>query len=89
MDPLLMVGAWAAAIIATAGASKLFLNAFTKATRAVVNEEFRKVWRDLDESDRWHQERFAKFEAALEALREQVERLESLMQDHVKRETNV
>ena len=81
-----MAGAWAAAILAIAGASKLFLNAFTKATRAVVNEEFRKVWRDLDESDRWHQERFAKFERALEDLRFQIARLEAMMQAHVESE---
>ena len=86
MDPVLMVGAWAAAILAIAGASKLFLNAFTKATRAVVNDEFRKVWRDMDESDRWHQERFAKFERALDDLRLQISRLERLMQEHINHE---
>jgi len=83
MDPVAMVGMWAAAVVSVAAAGKILLIAFTKATRAVVNEEFRKVWRDLDESDRWHQERFSKFERALEALREQVERLERLMQEHV------
>jgi hypothetical protein len=82
MDPLVMAGAWAAAILAIAGASKLFLNAFTKATRAAVNEEFRKVWRDLDESDRWHQERFSKFEQSLEELRVQLSNLEIRLQDH-------
>jgi hypothetical protein len=89
MDPLVMAGAWAAAIIAIAGAAKLFLNAFVKATKAAVSEEFRKVWRDLDESDRWHQERFSKFEEALEALREQVERLERLMQEHMAKGSDV
>jgi len=84
MDPVLMAGAWAAAVIAMAGAAKLFLNAFTKATRAVVNEEFRKIWRDLDESDRWHQERFASFERALEELRRQVEELRAMMEAHVR-----
>jgi hypothetical protein len=86
VDPLLMVGAWAAAIIATAGAGKLFLNAFVKATKAAVSEEFRKIWRDLDESDRWHQERFSAFERALDELRHQVQRLERLMQEHMQRE---
>jgi hypothetical protein len=81
-----MVGAWAAAIIATAGAGKLFLNAFVKATKAAVSEEFRKIWRDLDESDRWHQERFSAFERALDELRHQVQRLERLMQEHMQRE---
>ncbi len=89
MDPVLMVGAWAAAVLAIAGASKLFLNAFVKATKSVVSEEFRKIWRDMDESDRWHQERFSSFERAIEELRRQVEELRSMMQAHVSRENNV
>jgi hypothetical protein len=86
MDPVLMVGAWAAAVLAIAGASKLFLNAFVKATKAAVSEEFRKIWRDMDESDRWHEERFAKFERALDDLRLQIARLERLMQEHINHE---
>jgi TolA-binding protein len=82
----MMAGAWAAAVLSLAAAAKLFLNAFTKATRSVVNEEFRKVWRDLDESDRWHQERFAQFERALREMREQISRLERLMQEHINHE---
>lgn len=78
-----MAGAWAAAIVSVTAAGKIFLIAFTKATRAVVNEEFRKVWRDLDESDRWHQERFSKFEQALEELRKQIEELQAMMEAHV------
>jgi hypothetical protein len=89
MDPLLMAGAWAAAVLSLAAASKLLLNAFVKATRAAVNEEFRKVWRDMDESDRWHQERFSKFEEALEALRYQVQRLEQMMREHVEKVSDV
>jgi hypothetical protein len=86
MDPLMMVGTWAAAVLAIAGASKLFLNAFVKATKAAVSEEFRKIWRDMDESDRWHEERFAKFERALDDLRLQISRLERLMQEHINHE---
>lgn len=83
MDPLMMWGAWAGAIVSLFAAGKLLLNAFIKATRAAVNEEFRKIWRELDESEKWHEERFSKFEAALEALRAQVDRLESMMRAHV------
>ena len=86
MDPLMMWGAWAAALVSLAAAGKLFLNAFVKATKAAVSEEFRKIWRELDESEKWHHERFSKFEAALEALREQVQRLEKMMQAHVSKE---
>jgi cytochrome c556 len=78
-----MAGAWAAAIIAIAGAGKLFLNAFTKATKAAVSEEFKKIWRDLDESDKWHQERFSAFERALNELRLQLEELRAMMEAHV------
>ena len=81
-----MAGAWAAAVLAIAGAAKLFLNAFVKATKAAVSEEFRKIWRDMDESDRWHEERFAKFERALDDLRLQIARLERLMQEHINHE---
>ena len=83
MDPLMMWGAWAGAIVSLAAAGKLFFNAFIKATRAVVSEEFRKIWRELDESEKWHAERFSKFEAALDALKEQVQRLEEMMRAHV------
>jgi hypothetical protein len=83
VDPLLMFGAWAAAAISLVAAGKLFLNAFVKATRSAVSEEFRRIWRELDESDKWHEERFSKFEAALDALKEQVARLEQMMREHV------
>ena len=86
MDPLMMWGAWAAALVSLAAAGKLFLNAFVKATKAAVSEEFRKIWRELDDSEKWHHERFSKFEAALEALREQVQRLEKMMQQHIQKE---
>lgn len=85
MDPLMMWGAWAAALVSLAAAGKLFLNAFIKATRAAVSEEFRKIWRELDESEKWHSERFSKFEAALEALKHQVERLEAMMREHMEK----
>jgi hypothetical protein len=85
MDPLMMWGAWAAAAVSLAAAAKLFLNAFVKATRAAVGDEFRKIWRELDESEKWHEERFSKFEAALEALHQQVSRLEAMMREHVEK----
>lgn len=86
MDPLMMWGAWAAAVLSLAAAGKLFLNAFVKATKAAVSEEFRRVWQEMDESDRWHQERFGKFEEQLRHLQEQVSRLERMMQAHVSKE---
>lgn len=81
-----MIGAWAAALMTIVAASKLFLNAFVKATKAAVSEEFRRVWREMDESDRWHQERFSKFEEQLRHLQEHIARLERLIQQYVVKE---
>jgi exonuclease VII small subunit len=39
----------------------------------------------LNESDRWHQERFSSFEKALEELRQQVQRLEQMMREHMEK----
>ncbi len=86
MDPVMMFGAWAAAFVSVAAAGKLIFNAFLKATKLAVSEEFAKVWKELNESDRWHQERFSSFEKALEELRQQVLRLEQMMQAHMQRE---
>jgi hypothetical protein len=86
MDPLMMWGAWAAAFVSLAAAGKLIFNAFLKATKLAVSEEFAKVWKELNESDKWHQERFSSFERALDELRQQVFRLERLMQEHMQKE---
>jgi hypothetical protein len=86
MDPVMMFGAWAAAFVSVAAAGKLIFNAFLKATKLAVSEEFAKVWKELNESDRWHQERFSSFEKALEELRQQVLRLEQMMQAHMQKE---
>ena len=82
----MMFGAWAAAIAAIFATGKIVLDIFLRATRAAVSEEFERVWRELNESDKWHQERFAKFESSLEELRVQVARLEAMMQAHVQKE---
>lgn len=83
MDPLMMFGAWAAAVTAIAAAGKLLFNSFVKATRAAVSEEFSKIWREMDDTDRWHKAKFDALESAIEALKQQVARLENLMYSHM------
>jgi hypothetical protein len=83
MDLLVMGGMWAAALLSLAACGKLILNAFVRATRSAVSEEFVRIWKEMDESDKWHEERFARFEASLEALKQQVSRLEALVQKTV------
>jgi polyhydroxyalkanoate synthesis regulator phasin len=79
----MMFGAWAAAIVSVLTAGKLLFNSFVKATRAAVSEEFKKIWREMDDTDRWHKAKFDALEMAIEALKEQVRRLEDLMYAHV------
>jgi hypothetical protein len=83
MDPFMMFGAWAAALVSVAAAGKLIFNAFLKATKLAVSEEFAKVWKELNDSDKWHQERFSAFEKALNELRLQLEELRAMMEAHV------
>ena len=79
----MMFGAWAAAIVSVLTAGKLLFNSFVKATRAAVSEEFTKIWREMDDTDRWHKSKFDAIEASIEALKEQVRRLEDLMYAHM------
>ena len=83
MDPIMVIGAWASALASIIMLGRLFYTGFIKATKAVVDEQFNRIWRELDESEKWHAERFSKFEAALEALKAQVQRLEEMMRAHV------
>ena len=98
MDPVQMVGIWAGAIIATAGAGRLIVAAFTKAVRATVGDEFRKVWSELSDQDEWfHQELREVRQAVNEvseqlrpngggSLRDSIDRLEVMLREHVDRD---
>ena len=98
MDPVQMVGIWAGAIIATAGAGRLIVAAFTKAVRATVGDEFRKVWSELSDQDEWfHQELREVRQAVTEvseqlrpngggSLRDSIDRLEVMLREHVDRD---
>ena len=98
MDPVQMVGIWAGAIIATAGAGRLIVAAFTKAVRATVGDEFRKVWSELSDQDEWfHQELREVRQAVTEvseqlrpngggSLRDSIDRLELMLREHVDRD---
>jgi len=75
MDPVLMVGAWAGAIMAVVAAANVMYRAFLKAVKLAVTDEFRRVWKELDEQDRWQQERFEQLSAQITDLCVKVERL--------------
>jgi len=86
MDPLLMVGAWAAALVSIAGASRLIYNGMVRGLRAVVRDEMSALWVDMQAAeDRFGEveERLDRLEVALAELREKVDRLTELLVGHV------
>lgn len=98
MDPVAMVGVWAGAILAAVGVGRLAVTAFTKAVRATVGDEFRKVWSELADQDEWFHSELREVKDAVGEVREQfrpngggslrdsIDRLEKMLRDHVDRD---
>ena len=74
-----MVGAWAAAVMAIAGAGGLAWKAFVKAVRGIIREELARVWKDQDDIE----QRLTALELTLQFVREQLDRVEGMMLAHV------
>ena len=79
MDPLLMVGAWAAALLSVGALLRGVYTLFLKAVKAAIREELARVWKDQDEIER----RLSALETAVGYIRQQVEALTLMMQQHV------
>jgi F0F1-type ATP synthase membrane subunit b/b' len=79
MDPVLMVGAWAAALMAVAGLARLLWRAFVRAVEAVISTSIGRVWRDMDDIE----QRLTALELSLQFVREQLEELRRMMQTHI------
>jgi len=79
MDPLLMVGAWAGAILAVAGLGRLAWGAFVKAVQAVIESSISRVWRDMDDIEG----RLDRLERQVSDLREQISQMRELLLAHV------
>jgi len=79
MDPLLMVGAWAGALIAIAGAARIGWKAFVTAVEKVIEVSIGRVWRDMDDIEK----RLDRLEQSVTELREQVSQLRDLLMAHV------
>jgi len=79
MDPLLMVGAWAGAILAVAGLGRLAWGAFVKAVQAVIESSISRVWRDMDDIEG----RLDRLERQVSDLREQISQMRDLLLAHV------
>jgi hypothetical protein len=79
MDQLVMVGAWAGALLAIAALLRGAYTLFIKAVKVAIREELSRVWKDQDEIER----RLSAVETSLGYIRQQVEAITLMMQQHV------
>ena len=85
MDPLLMVGAWAAALMSLVAAMRFFYTLIVRGLRAVIRDEISALWVDMQAAeDRFGhiEERLDRLEVGLGQLRDQVQRLTELLMAH-------
>ena len=82
MDPVLMAGAWAAAIVAVAGAARLAWGTFVKAVETVIESSMARVWTDMDHIE----SRLDRLEKQVEDLRERLRELQAMMQAYIQKE---
>jgi phage shock protein A len=82
MDPLVMVGAWAGAILALAGVGRLAWRAFVAAVEAVIEKAIGRVWTDMDQIE----SRLDRLEQQVADLRERLRELQAMMQAYIQRE---
>jgi F0F1-type ATP synthase membrane subunit b/b' len=81
MDALLMVGAWAAALMAVVSLLIMAWKAFVKVVETVIRDSMHRVWRDMDDIE----QRLSALELSVQFIREQLEELRRMMQAHVER----
>lgn len=74
-----MVGAWAGAILAVAGAGRLLWKTFVTAVSSVIDTSIKRVWRDMDDIEK----RLDRLEESLTELRAQVAQMRDLLMAHV------
>jgi hypothetical protein len=79
MDPLVMAGAWAAAVLSIAALARLLYHGFIRAVKAAIREELARVWKDQDEIE----QRLSALELSMQFIRQQIEQLRQMMEDHV------
>ena len=79
MDPLLMAGGWAAALLSVAALLRGIYTLFLKAVKAAIREEMARMWTDQDHIE----QRLTALEMALAYVREQVDMLTKMMQAHI------
>jgi chaperonin cofactor prefoldin len=82
MDPLLMVGAWAAALLSVGALMRGIYSLFLRAVKAAIREELGRMRTDQDHIE----QRLDALEHAMEYLRRQVDALTLMMQQHMSKQ---
>ena len=82
MDPLVMAGAWAAALLSIGALLRGIYHLFMRAVKVAIREEMSRMWKDQDEIER----RLSALETAVAYIREQMEGLTLMMQQHMQKE---
>ena len=77
-----MAGAWAAAMLSVAALLRGIYHLFIKAVKAAIREELSRVWTDQDHIE----QRLSALETSLHYIKQQVEALTLMMQQHVQGE---
>ena len=79
MDSLVMLGAWAGAVLALIALGTAAWKAFVTAVEAVISTSIGRVWKDMDDIEK----RLSALELSLQFVREQLEELRRMMQAHI------
>ena len=79
MDPLVMVGAWAGALLALFALASAAWKAFVKAVEAVISTSMGRIWRDMDDIEK----RLSALETSMQFIKEQIEELRMMMHGHI------
>jgi chaperonin cofactor prefoldin len=80
MDVLVMSGAWAAAILAIVAVLRLLYHGFIQTVKSAIREELDRVWKDQDEIEN----RLDALEKSMQFVSVQLERLERMMEAHIR-----
>lgn len=79
MDPLMMWGAWAGALLALFALASAAWKAFVKAVEAVISASMGRIWRDMDDIEK----RLSALETSMQFIKEQIEELRLMMHGHI------
>jgi hypothetical protein len=80
MDPVLMAGAWAGALLAIIAVLRVLYHGFIQTVKSAIREELDRVWKDQDEIEH----RLDALERSMQFVRDQLARLEQMMTEHIR-----